>query len=247
MARLLSLLLLLGMSALATPSIAQGIGPMPTGAQQADRTVVSRDLGQLPLGGGASSEPSAGTTALVGSLESTDSAAPSTGVTRTLMALAGVIALILTMAWAFKKVSARSGGLAGAVGAGGRAPAGLVEVLARYPIASRQTLVVLRFDRRVLLCSMTPGGRGVSAGMTTLCELNDPEDVASVLLKTRDEAGESIARSFERSLREADDYARRSESVEVGAGMQPVPAGRASGNAGPLARGLEALWRGRQA
>jgi len=163
------------------------------------------------------------------------------------MALAGVIALILTMAWAFKKVSASSGGLAGAVGAGGRAPAGLVEVLARYPIASRQMLVVLRFDRRVLLCCMTRGSRGVSAAMTTLCELTDPEDVASVLLKARDEAGESIARSFERSLREAEDYLHRSESFDLGSGMQPVPAGRTSGNAGPLARGLEALWQGRQA
>ncbi len=246
MPRLVSLPFLL-ICSLTASSLAQSVGPAPTSDAGLDRSVLSRELGQRPLGVVAPADPAAGPTGLVGSSDATKVSESSAGLSRTLIALAGVIALILALAWAFKKVSARSGGLAGAVGAGGRAPAGLVEVLARYPIASRQTLVVLRFDRRVLLCSMTPGGRGISAGMTTLCELNDPEDVASVLLKTRDEAGESIARSFERSLREADDYARRIETVEVVSGRQPANAARTSGAAGSLSRGLEALWRGRQA
>lgn len=165
------------------------------------------------------------------------SRSPRVGTPQALLALAGVVCLILALGWVVRRVARSSGGLGASLGAGGRAPAGLVEVLARYPMAARQTLVVLRFDRRVLLCSMTPGSRSSAAGMTVLTELTDPEDVASVLLKTRDEAGESIARSFERSLGEAE---RHAERVEV------EPPRRSVGYADttPLRRGLGVLRAG---
>lgn len=178
------------------------------------------------------------------------------GLARTLLALGGVLLLIIALAWVFKRVARATGGLSGSLGAGGRAPAGVVEVLARYPLASRHTLVVLRFDRRVLLCSLTGGSRSSGAGMTVLTELDDPEDVASILVKTRDEAGESIARSFERSLRDAERAG--DESFERAAVRIPRPvatadqargaytatAARRGDDAGGLRRGLEALWTG---
>jgi len=172
------------------------------------------------------------------------------GTPRTLLALGGVLLLIGALAWVFKKVARTSGGLAGAVGAGGRAPAGLVEVLARYPLGVRQTLVVIRFDRRVLLCSMSGGGRAGSGAMTTLCELDSPEDVASVLVKTRDEAGDSIARTFERAMDEADQHAERRETTEpirvrVPAGYAMTQRGEAPQSQGSLSRGLGSLLRGR--
>lgn len=175
------------------------------------------------------------------------------GLTRTVLALGGVLLVIGGLAWGFKRAARATGGLGASLGAGGRAPAGLIEVLARYPIASRQTLVVLRFDRRVLLCSMSGGSRHAGPGMSVLCELEDPEDVASILIKARDQAGDSMARSFERSLRDAERMTTEaftpSPVVTQTARVQTVPrptpratAGQAQ--AGPLRRGLDALRDG---
>lgn len=164
------------------------------------------------------------------------------GFVRTVAALGGVLLLILALSWVFRKASRMSGGLASSVGAGGRAPAGIVEVLARYPLASRQTLVVLRFDRRVLLCSMSSGTRSSAGGMSVLCELDDPEDVASVLVKSRDEAGESLARSFERTLREVESgpgWHDHAEPVRARTG-RPADSARPS----PLRERLEAMRAG---
>ena len=127
---------------------------------------------------------------------------------RTVAALAGVLLLIFALAHAFKRLSRTKGGLSGQMGAGGRAPAGLVEVLGRYPISSGMTLVVLRFDRKILLLSHAGGrrgkkGMGMGGSMQTLCEVGDLEDVASILRKVRDQSGDSIAATFEKTLQEA--------------------------------------------
>ncbi len=126
---------------------------------------------------------------------------------RTIAALSGVLLLIFALAQLYKRFARTRGGLGGQIGAGGRAPAGLVEVLARYPISSGMTIVVLRFDRKVLLLSHSSSRRGKrSAGsneMHTLCEVTSPEDVASILGKVRDASGDSIAATFERTLQEA--------------------------------------------
>lgn len=177
------------------------------------------------------------------------------GLGRTVLALAGVVLLIVGLSWMFKRASRAAGGLTGSLGAGGRAPAGILEILARYPLASRHTLVVLRFDRRVLLCSMTGGTRSASAGMTVLCELDEPEDVASVLIKSRDEAGESIARSFERSLRDAERLTQQADEAPPVHIRRPKPAQPVvtrsapaqpfqPGEPSPLRRGLESLRSG---
>ncbi len=130
------------------------------------------------------------------------------GWLQTVIALAGVLLLILGLSQFYKRLARTQGGLAGKIGAGGSAPSGILEVIGRYPISAGMTLVVLKFDRRVLLVSSSAATRGKharGASMQTLCELSDPEDVASVLLKARSASGESIARSFERALQEADD------------------------------------------
>ncbi len=176
-----------------------------------------------------------------------DSKSLPAGTLRTAVSLGGVLMLIFALAWGFKRVARLSGGLAGQVGAGGRAPAGLVEVLARYPMGARQTLVVIRFDRRVLLCSMAGGGRSGAASMTTLCELDQPEDVASVLVKARDESGDSIARSFERAIEaESERFdgpqdGRRPVKVRVPAGYAEA---QSSTGAGRLERGVATLLGG---
>lgn len=128
---------------------------------------------------------------------------------RTLGSLALVLGLIFVATRVLRKVSLRQG-LAGAMGAGGRAPAGVLEVLARYPIARGQSLVLLRLDRRVMLCCHTHGGKlGAGGGMTVLTELHDPEEVASILVRTRDASSESISRRFQSILSRSEHDADR--------------------------------------
>lgn len=166
-------------------------------------------------------------TALVGA--DSDSSASNPMLSRgsmlqTILALGGVLLLIFGLATLYKRLAKSQGGLAGAIGAGGSAPSGLVEVLGRYPVSSKMTLVVMRFDRRILLLSHAGGGRGKNAGMgsmSTLCELDQPEDVASVLLKVRDLEGDSIARSFAQTLREADESQGRYLDDAISASEQP--------------------------
>jgi hypothetical protein len=87
------------------------------------------------------------------------------------------------------------------MGAGGRAPSGVLEVLARYPAPGGLTLVLLKLDRRVLLLSQSRSGRfGRSSSMRALCEITDPEEVAALVGRCRDEAGESLAGRFRSML-----------------------------------------------
>lgn len=117
------------------------------------------------------------------------------GAVRTILALVFVVGLIL-FAWAiYRRLAAGAGGLGSQLSAGGRAPSGVLNVLGRYPISRGNTLVLLKLDRRVLLLNQT------SAGFATLAEVTEPEEVASLLLKTRDEEGQTISGRFAHLLR----------------------------------------------
>lgn len=139
---------------------------------------------------------------------------------RTAASLALVLGIIGLGGLVLRAAARRSGGLAGLVGAGGRAPAGLLEVLGRYPIARGQTLVLLKLDRRVLLVSQSAGGRLGGGGFRTLCDITDPEEVASILVKAQDEEGASISQRFRALLSGA-------ESVYDEAGASPGRPARA--------------------
>jgi len=125
---------------------------------------------------------------------------PSIGfdVARTAASLAIVIALILALRLGLKRLAGGAGKLSGQFGAGGRAPSGILSVIGRYPIARGQTLVLLKLDTRILLLSQT------SEGFQTLAEISDPDEVASILTKSRDEQGDSMASRFTSLLRQAE-------------------------------------------
>lgn len=126
-------------------------------------------------------------------------------ITRTLIATASVVAIIVIAGFGVKKLMKRSGGLMAALGAGGKAPSGVLQVLGRYPVASGMQLVILKFDRRVLLVAQS-GGKALrgAATMQTLCELTDPSDVASVLVKCGGEEQAKLAAQFQSILRGED-------------------------------------------
>jgi hypothetical protein len=154
---------------------------------------------------------------------------------RTMLALAGVIALIGICGVATRAVARGRGGLAGAFGPGGRAPSGVISVLGRYPVSRGQKLVLLHLDRRILLVSQSSGGRlGAGGGMATLCEISDPEEVASILVKSRDAESDSISERF-RSMLGAVDRAFRPGQEAV---PEEFPRRRLSGSGGDRAE----LW-----
>ncbi len=132
------------------------------------------------------------------------------GVARTLGAVAVVVALIVLVRVLLVRAARLSGGgIRGQLGAGGRAPSGIVQILGRYPVARGQTLVLMKLDRRVLLLSQT------SAGFTTLSEITEADDVASILRQARDEEGESMAARFGALLRRLERDPRMGEADDV--------------------------------
>lgn len=116
-------------------------------------------------------------------------------IIQTAAALGVVLAVLIALAVVARRVL-RAGGLA-PLGVGAPAPAGVIEVLARYPLARGQHLVLLKIDRRILLVAHgSSSARAAAAPATTLCEITDPEDVASILLKVQDAEGRSAAQRF---------------------------------------------------
>lgn len=130
---------------------------------------------------------------------------------RTGGALAAVLVLVVGCALGFKQL-AKKGVLPSTLVAGARAPSGLLEVLARYPMGGGQSLVVLKFDRRILLVCQSAGKalRRGGGAMNLIAELSEPEDVASVLLKVRGAEQAAMAEKFQRMLASEDDAAERS-------------------------------------
>lgn len=168
--------------------------PGPSGPRQPD---TQRHLG-VP-------KPSSASTSTLQS--PAEPAPPASGAVRTATSLAAVLGLVLLAAFTLKRLARSHGGLLGAAGPGGRAPAGVLEVLGRYPLSRGLSLILLKLDRRILLLSQSASGRlggGGGASLTTLCEIDDPEEIASILVKVREEEGESLARRFHSVLGRAD-------------------------------------------
>jgi flagellar biogenesis protein FliO len=125
-------------------------------------------------------------------------------ILRTLASLGTVLSVIGVLAVVARKLKAK-GLLAHAPGGSGGAPAGILEVLGRYPIARGQTLMLLKVDQRILLIGQTlPKLRGGAGSMQTLCEISAPEEVASILIKAQDNAGASASAKFQAMLRDFD-------------------------------------------
>ena len=144
------------------------------------------------------------------------------GSLQTLLALGFVLGLAVAAAAGVKAISKGRGGLLGALGPGGPSPSGVLEILGRYPVGRNQTLILLRLDRRVLLLHQTTRRRGES--MRTLTEVTGTDEVASILLKTREEETERVDTGFREAMRrlETDYSAYESSAYENPVYESPV-------------------------
>jgi flagellar biogenesis protein FliO len=152
-------------------------------------------------------------------------AEPRAWILQTSLSLGAVLALALGGGWVIRSVAKRNGALRSSLGAGGRAPAGILEIIGRYPVGRGATLILLKLDRRVLLLSQTSGGRFGGGGFSTLAELTDPEEVASILVKARDSDGDSMAERFRSMLSRHDQGHDAAEAAATGRRSQSTPAG----------------------
>lgn len=236
------------MLALCAASAQAQVGP-PAGGVVAAPGISSASRGDRPLGIPEIERKAIGP---VGQ----PAASPDAGwISSTALPLLFVLVLIMGGAWVFRRVARAQGGIASAIGAGGRAPAGVLSVLARYPVGGGVTLVLIQLDRRVLLVSHSPGSplRGRPGAMSTLCEVSDSDDVASILVRTQDERGESLTRRFNAVLSRMGG-ARDVETLEIedpidheieGTIASPARGRDASGHqADPLRERLARMRRG---
>ncbi len=160
-------------------------GPVrPAGAQSAPLGANESGGGAAlrAAGGGSESRPTSSEAAPLGQPNGLLSARPadrqakrgltaldprSNEITRVL----GALAVVLGLLFGLRAVVRRS---SWALPSGGR-PSGVVEILARYPVARGQQLILLKLARRVLLVHRS------GSTMTTLSEVADPDEVAALL------------------------------------------------------------------
>ncbi len=201
--------------------------PMAVGTSAGAQGLESKPLG-IPVRSASVAQP-------------TSPASLGSAVLRTSASLAAVLCVIGGAAWGFKQL-AKKGVLPATLGSGSRAPSGLLDVLARYPMGGGQSLVVLKFDRRILLvCQST--GKGLRRGVlpiSPICEVSEPEDVASVLLKVRGQEQAAMAEKFQNLL--------ASEDAAVERALAPAGSRRSSALAARAheksARGVQAVVTG---
>ncbi len=200
-----------------SPAAASQIGPPSSELQkvsQAAQPVKVPEVEKQPLGtpSNAISRNEPGTGDITGGQP-----AAQLGLSKTLGSLMVVVGLMLILVMLFRWVSARKGGIIASLGPSGRAPSGIIEILARYPIARTQRLVLLRIGNRVILCCQTSGAKSALGAMTTLTEITDPEEVASILRTIRDQDGSSNRSAFKDALKDAEKYPeepdRKADSV----------------------------------
>ncbi len=133
----------------------------------------SRGLGRprrlLGRPGSADEDPEGGPSRWLG--------APWTELVRVAVGLGIVLALLVGTRAALRR-------LIDPLGSGGR-PSGIISVLARYPVARGQQLLLLRVAGRIVLLHQS------RQAMTPLSEVTDPDEVAS--LQARIEAGSPAA------------------------------------------------------
>lgn len=144
---------------------------------------LGRDSGPLRLGATGESKDSAATTGSDGFLSEGLGEALRVGG-----ALAVVVGLLLLFAMLTRRLS-------GTLRAG--RPAGVLEVLARYPVGRGQHLTLLKLDRRVLLVHQT------TSSMTTLADLREPGEVASLLSRIEAAGRETTGGRFQSLLNRA--------------------------------------------
>lgn len=152
---------------------------------------------RLPLGGSPPSQiDNAATSAQTGQVSASEGGS---WILQTITALGIVLGLIFALRYLLQRITGmRSAPMTGR----------LVEVLARSPIAPRTHLLFLRIHQRIVVACQSP------AGLQTLTELTDPNEIAAVLSQVEAGRANSITGSFRQILGRQDDPYEAVDSAE---------------------------------
>jgi flagellar biogenesis protein FliO len=115
---------------------------------------------------------------------------------RDILQVGGGLAGVLLLIWllrALVRKSSRTGAGRGLL-ARVRAPAGVASILARYPVARGEHVVLLEVGRRILVVHQASGS------MTTLSELSDRDEVADIRARINGEEREKVEETFAPAL-----------------------------------------------
>jgi flagellar biosynthetic protein FliO len=124
----------------------------------------------------------------------------SPGATRVALSLAAVLGLIVILFWAAKRFLPRRA-------LGGQTPGGGMQLLARLPVAPKQSLLLVQVGRRLLVI----GDSGT--GLSTLCEITDPNEAAALIgqLQTEKSSFTAALNSAAEKFRAAERPSREAE------------------------------------
>jgi flagellar biogenesis protein FliO len=100
---------------------------------------------------------------------------------RVVLALGAVIALIFGLRWAAKRVF---------VTPGSSRTSAAVQVLSRSPLAPKQQVMLLQVGRRIVVVAESAGQ------MSTLCQIEDPDEVAALVGQIMAERGLASPKAF---------------------------------------------------
>ena len=111
--------------------------------------------------------------------QSPDSAVPISGDgLKDALQVGGGLAVVLALLWVVRSLVRRSGGKHGGLSAtGGRSPSGVASILARYPIARGQQVLLLGIGQRIIVVHQSAGT------MQTLSEITDPDEVLALRIQ----------------------------------------------------------------
>jgi len=129
-------------------------------------------------------------------------------ITRVLGALAVVIGLVLLG----KSFLRRAGGAM----PGQERPSGVMEILARYPVARGQQMILMKIARRIVVLHQA------GHAMTTVSEITDPDEVAGLLSRMEAGSNQRGAAKFRQTL---NDFHAEHESESAFSRPRGLPRG----------------------
>ena len=123
--------------------------------------------------------------------------------------LAVVLVLLLGLRWLVRRTSTGAGrGLAG-----GRAPSGVASILARYPIARGQQVLLLGVGQRIIVVHQSAGT------MQTLSEFTDPDEVLALRMQINGTERSQADQGFTAKITQALEKKPDGPALEPVAGM----------------------------
>jgi flagellar biogenesis protein FliO len=113
--------------------------------------------------------------------QATSTSSDAVSATRVVLALGAVVSLILFFKWGARRF------MIGGVASG---QSRAIQIISRTIVSPKQQLMLVKVGRRLVLVANT------GAGMNSICEIRDEQEVAELLGQVSAEQGDSVSKAF---------------------------------------------------